>query len=108
MYQCWLPSPEDRPTFGQIVTDVEEFLTELMNYFDPNSKSQPPLDPYGHCDLLQDPRDIPEQGTATCGDIDSCRNGDAGNHSDRGDVFLMSNPVLVGDSMDDKDQGSRA
>lgn len=94
MYQCWLPSPEDRPTFGQIVTDIEEFLADLMNYFDPNSE-EPHPDPYVNWQLLQDPKNV--EASASCEDKDAfiTRTCDTGNMSNISDVLIMSEPVLV-------------
>jgi hypothetical protein len=47
MHKCWQLNSSDRPTFGDLVRDIEEFLTELMNYFDPNACDEPlPPDPY--------------------------------------------------------------
>ena len=46
---CWIMNAEERPTFTSLVRDIEEFLTELMNYFDPNAADEPvPPDPYSN------------------------------------------------------------
>ena len=47
MRGCWQLNSPERPSFGDLVRDIEEFLTELMNYFDPNAGDEPlPADPY--------------------------------------------------------------
>jgi serine/threonine protein kinase len=48
MYKCWIVNPEARPSFSTLVRELEEFLSELMNYFDPmaSDKSDKPADPY--------------------------------------------------------------
>ena len=49
MKRCWIINAEERPTFTSLVRDIEEFLTELMNYFDPNAADEPvPPDPYSN------------------------------------------------------------
>ncbi|XP_062504039.1 tyrosine-protein kinase receptor UFO-like [Corticium candelabrum] len=49
MKRCWIMNAEERPTFTNLVRDIEEFLTELMNYFDPNAADEPvPPDPYSN------------------------------------------------------------
>ena len=55
MYKCWNVSPEARPSFYSLVKDLEEFLSELMNYFDPMviDQSDMPSDPYLTWKLVQ-------------------------------------------------------
>ena len=37
MSDCWAVEPNDRLTFAEIVDNLEEYLTELMNYFQPTA-----------------------------------------------------------------------
>ncbi len=49
MQRCWKTHAEHRPTFGDIVADIEDYLSELMNYFNPftcSGRETPPPDPY--------------------------------------------------------------
>ena len=47
MQLCWKTQPDDRPTFKSLVTDIEEYLTDMMNYFNPlESDNRRPSDPY--------------------------------------------------------------
>ena len=47
MHQCWQTQPDGRPTFKAIVKDMEEYLAEMMNYFNPlDSNGRRPSDPY--------------------------------------------------------------
>lgn len=41
MYRCWDVNSEARPSFPSIVRDLEDFLLELMSYFDPMAPSNP-------------------------------------------------------------------
>ena len=47
MRHCWELNAAERPTFGDLITNIEEFLTELMSYFDFDTGEEPlPPDPY--------------------------------------------------------------
>ena len=36
MLDCWKAEPEERPSFKQLVTRMEEMMTRDSPYFDPN------------------------------------------------------------------------
>ena len=96
MYQCWLPSPEDRPTFWHIVNEIEEFLTELMNYFDPNSTEEPPPDPYVNWQLLQDSKEIEESFTCLSNNEPiKCWSSSSDGYSDKRNFPKISEPIVV-------------
>lgn len=47
MGYCWRFNADERPSFSDLVRAIEDFLTELMNYFDPNAgEVHLPSDPY--------------------------------------------------------------
>ena len=36
MLQCWNSSPDERPTFSELVVTIENMLTSMANYIDFN------------------------------------------------------------------------
>ena len=36
MLQCWSSSPDERPTFSELVVAIENMLTSMSNYVDFN------------------------------------------------------------------------
>ena len=36
MLQCWNSSPDERPTFSDLVVTIENMLTSMANYIDFN------------------------------------------------------------------------
>ena len=36
MSDCWRDNPDDRPTFEQLISTLEEMMTRDTPYFDPN------------------------------------------------------------------------
>ena len=36
MLQCWNSSPDERPTFSNLVATIENLLTSMANYIDFN------------------------------------------------------------------------
>jgi serine/threonine protein kinase/NADH:ubiquinone oxidoreductase subunit 6 (subunit J) len=53
MSKCWLQIPHHRPTFSDLVGEIEEYLEELMNYFDPTVGGESRPDPYINWQLLK-------------------------------------------------------
>ena len=53
MMRCWFINADDRLDFSKIVEELETFLAELVNYFDP-SNPEPPEDPYMHWKLAKE------------------------------------------------------
>eukprot|EP00118_Oscarella_pearsei_P023520 m.282502 g.282502 ORF g.282502 m.282502 type:complete len:1292 (+) comp40657_c0_seq3:71-3946(+) len=49
MLQCWATEPDDRPSFSEVICELEEYLMELANYFNPNASDgveEKKTDPY--------------------------------------------------------------
>ena len=51
MLQCWAAEPDERLTFAEIVNTLEEYLTELVNYFDLEAEDSKEKDPYARWSL---------------------------------------------------------
>ena len=47
MEQCWKTQPDTRPTFSALVANIEEYLSDIMDYVNPlTTKTDPSPDPY--------------------------------------------------------------
>ena len=58
MLRCWWKDPDDRPTFSDLESDLNNFLTSVAGYLDFNeftldvcANSDPVPDPEGDTDL---------------------------------------------------------
>ena len=91
MLQCWSAEPDDRLAFSQIVDTLEEYMTELMNYFDPSADGAEEDDPYAHWSLTAKGYTEAEEAT-----LEKTGGGEnEGNHGDEPEPGVVEDEIVV-------------
>eukprot|EP00118_Oscarella_pearsei_P008698 m.46138 g.46138 ORF g.46138 m.46138 type:complete len:148 (+) comp33673_c0_seq1:109-552(+) len=108
LLQCWAAEPKGRPTFGDIVVKMENYLAELVSYFDPNAvrgDSTDVVDPYANWSLATGYTEVEEKKLeneneieGNCTEVTVFNEGEIGESESKADKttsFSFPNPIYV-------------